>query len=159
MTKVDFYLVDEPGEPALLRFACRLTQKIFSLGHQIHIHAESGRQARQLDELLWSFSDLSFLPHRLVTTTSSNRQEPSATGTSGDERRTITIGFDHDPVNAEDVLINLSDRVPLWFSRFNRVTEFVGGDEPSRGFARERYRFYRDRGYNLDTHQIAKQPE
>ena len=84
MTKVDFYLVDEPGEPALLRFACRLTQKIFSLGHQIHIHAESGRQARQLDELLWSFSDLSFLPHRLVTTTSSNRQEPSATGTSGD---------------------------------------------------------------------------
>ena len=53
-----------------------------------------------------------------------------------------------------DVLINLTPAVPLFFSRFARVAEIVGQDEDSKLSARERFRFYRDRGYALESHTI-----
>jgi DNA polymerase-3 subunit chi len=44
--------------------------------------------------------------------------------------------------------------VPPFFSRFHRVAELVDGDEEQRRQSRERYRFYRDRGYALENHPI-----
>jgi DNA polymerase III subunit chi len=44
--------------------------------------------------------------------------------------------------------------VPPWFGRFNRVAEPVGADEAARAAARERYRYYQDRGYTLNTHKL-----
>ena len=53
-----------------------------------------------------------------------------------------------------DVLINLSAEVPEFFSRYERVAEVVDADAARREQSRERYRFYRDRGYKLNTHQV-----
>jgi DNA polymerase-3 subunit chi len=52
------------------------------------------------------------------------------------------------------VLVNLESTVPPWFGRFHRVAELVGGDDSARAAARERYRFYQDRGYTLNTHRL-----
>jgi DNA polymerase-3 subunit chi len=54
----------------------------------------------------------------------------------------------------DDVLVNLASTVPAFFSRFNRVAELVGNDEAARAAARERYRFYQERGYTLNTHKL-----
>ena len=148
MTKIDFYLLDNETRNGLLRFVCQLTEKIYALGHRIHLHTANQQTARQLDQLLWTFSELAFLPHQLI-----DADHPGDTST----HPPITIGCVgefSDPLHCEDVLVNLSTEVPLWFSRFSRVTEFVAGGEDDRLTARERYRFYRDRGYNLDMHQI-----
>ena len=53
-----------------------------------------------------------------------------------------------------DVLINLAADVPEFFSRYERVAEVVDANALRREQSRERYRFYRDRGYKLDTHQV-----
>lgn len=148
MTKVDFYLLENETRNGLLRFACQLTEKIVSLGHRVHLHTANNQTAEHLDQLLWSFSELAFLPHQRV-----DADHPLDT----DHPTPVTIGTvgDHsDPLHCEDVLVNLDAEVPLWFSRFSRVTEFVSGDDAERQSARERYRFYRDRGYNLDMHPI-----
>jgi len=50
------------------------------------------------------------------------------------------------------VIVNLGDRTPPNFSRFDRLIELVSGDEADRAHARERFRFYRDRGYPMQTH-------
>ena len=53
-----------------------------------------------------------------------------------------------------DLLINLADEIPMFFSRFQRVVEVVSEDKQSRESGRNRFRFYRDRGYDLRTHQL-----
>jgi DNA polymerase-3 subunit chi len=54
------------------------------------------------------------------------------------------------------VLINLHDAPPPFFSRFERLAEVVGADEAGAAAARERFRFYRERGYELRTHNLSE---
>ncbi len=54
-----------------------------------------------------------------------------------------------------DVLVNLGQDVPSWFSRYARVAELVSGDEAARQAGRDRFRFYRDRGIEPETHQLG----
>ena len=48
---------------------------------------------------------------------------------------------------------NLRDAPPPFFSRFARLAEIVPADAAAAG--RERYRFYRERGYELRAHNLA----
>jgi DNA polymerase-3 subunit chi len=54
-----------------------------------------------------------------------------------------------------DVLVNLDQTVPAFFGQFERVAEIVSGDDNVRNQARERYKYYRDRGYSLNSHNIG----
>ena len=103
--------------------------------------ASSG-QARELDELLWTFHQGSFVPHALWV---------SAT----DDPVPITIGYD-EPTDVDgDLLINLADAIPSFFDRFTRIAEIIDGTQESRRLGRERFGFYRDNGYKPDTHNIS----
>jgi DNA polymerase-3 subunit chi len=53
------------------------------------------------------------------------------------------------------VLVNLGQTTPTGFARFERLIEVVGLDQADREPGRERWRFYRDRGYQVTTHDIA----
>ena len=66
----------------------------------------------------------------------------------------VLLGQDIEPEGSDDVLINLSSEVPSFFSRFSRVVEPVAADDSARAAARERYRYYQDRGYTLNTHKL-----
>ena len=143
MTRIDFYILAAGGDDRA-PFACRLAEKAYTRGHRIYIHVADAAAAKRLDDLLWTFSDGSFLPHAVVD------------GGDPDPDTPVHIGFGPEPVG-QDVLINLADETPLFFSRFERVAELVGGDEASRALARERYRFYRDRGYPLESHTIGSE--
>ncbi len=103
--------------------------------------ASSG-QARELDELLWTFRQGSFLPHALSV---------SAT----DDPVPITIGFDEPSDIDGDLLINLADAIPSFFDRFTRIAEIIDGTPESRRLGRERFGFYRDNGYEPNTHKIS----
>lgn len=140
MTRVDFYILEAGGAEARQRFACRLTEKAFAQGHRVFVHTGDPESARRLDELLWTFRAGSFVPHELA---------------EGDPGTPVHVGAGEPPREQDDVLINLAPEVPLFFSRFTRVAEVVDGDEGAREAGRERYRFYRERGYTLDTHNVA----
>ena len=142
MTRVDFYVLKDPSDTACALFACRLTEKAVQQGHQVFINTESALQLLQLDDLLWTFRSGSFLPHAV-----------DSGEDSGDFP--VLLGHEREPSNSHDVLVNLSNEVPPFFSRFNRVAELVGGSETQRAEARNRYRFYKDRGYTLNTHEIS----
>ena len=55
----------------------------------------------------------------------------------------------------DEVLVNLAAEWPPAFARFRRLVEIVSRDEDDKRAARERYRFYRDRGYEIHTHNLA----
>jgi DNA polymerase-3 subunit chi len=141
MTRVDFYLLRDTGESTRVQFACRLIEKAVQQGHQVYINTESVVQLQQLDDLLWTFRAGSFLAHAL----------DDGQGHGGSP---VLLAHGREPTDSHDVLVNLSNDVPAFFSRFNRVAELVGGESRQRAEARDRYRFYKDRGYTLNTHEI-----
>lgn len=144
MTQIDFYILNGDADGARLELCCRIADKAMQRDHRVFINSASEQEARQLDELLWTFSQGSFVPHSIV------RSRPSEPPTEP-----VLIGCATEPVSDHwDVLINLASTVPEWFSRYERVVELVDGDSRRRDEGRERYRFYRDRGYELKTHQI-----
>jgi DNA polymerase-3 subunit chi len=148
MTRVDFYVLDEQAVQARELFACRLTEKAWRLKHRVYLHAASGEAAREVDQLLWTFRDGSFVPHAL------DGDAADAADAAAD-RAPVRIGAGGEPRFEAELLINLGHEVPLFFSRFDRVAEIVAGTDEHKAAARERFRFYRDRGYALETHQIG----
>ena len=161
MTRVDFYVLESGTRETLFQFVCRLTEKAWRKGNRIFMHCHDDQTAAKLDNLLWTYRDISFLPHSLA---------------SQDEETPIVIGVATNPPEAGgfpteagdlppeasdlrpqayDLLINLADSVPEFFSRFERVIETTGIDDQHRQLARERYRFYQQRGYALETHKIS----
>jgi DNA polymerase-3 subunit chi len=53
-------------------------------------------------------------------------------------------------------MLNLHEESPPAFSRFERLIEVVGRDDEDRQRARNRFRFYRDRGYEIHHHDLSK---
>lgn len=141
MTRVDFYVSSNNASDAHLQLACRIVDKAYQQQNQVYVHAATPEQARQFDELLWVFRDGAFIPHCQLNDT-------IAADTP------IIIGCDTPPALKPDVLINLGQEVPGFFSRFERVIEIVAGDESARAQARQRFKFYRERGYPLETHEL-----
>ena len=139
MTRVGFYVVQAAEQGHRLQVAVRLADKAFAQGHRIFINAVDETQARTLDELLWSFRPASFLPHGLLG------QEHSDT---------IAIGWGQEPQNHNDLLINLQLGIPSFFSRFQRVAEVVTQDPASLQALRKSWKFYKERGYQLEKHDL-----
>ncbi len=138
MTRVDFYLTHDI-DPSLA--VCRLTNKAFRLGHQLYILTENSEQSATLNRLLWTFNPGSFIPHSLYNA-------------NLDQELPVLIGEQEPPENWHDVLISLASAIPSFFSRFGRVADVVGAAEEAKQQARERFRFYRERGYSLQTHNL-----
>jgi DNA polymerase III subunit chi len=144
VTQVDFYILDSDSEDARLTLACKIVDKATQLDHHVFIHSTSDDEAQKLDGLLWTFSQGSFIPHRVVRGEIANPPlEP------------VLIGVNQPPGPGRwDVLINLAPDVPEFFSRYERVAEVVDANAVRREQSRDRYRFYRDRGYKLNSHQV-----
>lgn len=142
MTRVDFYVLGAGATLDRERLVCRIAGKALSQGQRLHIHAASQRQADTIDELLWTFKDVSFLPHQQVREVY-------------DPETPISIGCEGLPPGRAEVMINMAHPVPDFVSRYERVIEVVDQNPETRQRARERYRRYQDLGYPLDTHDIT----
>ena len=144
MTRVDFYVLPEGTSAGREKFVCRLVDIAYRRGQRVYVHAQSKDQATLLDDLLWSFQAGSFIPHALY---------PAETAVD----IPILIGHEGVPDSGHEVLINLAATVPGFFSRFDRVAEVVNQDTAIKQAGRERFRFYRHRGYALETHTLTAQ--
>jgi DNA polymerase-3 subunit chi len=51
----------------------------------------------------------------------------------------------------DDTLINFTSKEIQGFSRYLKMYELVGHDDEDKNSARERYRFYKDCGYQVDS--------
>jgi DNA polymerase-3 subunit chi len=143
MTQVDFYILGETARANRYQFTCRLTEKIYLQGLRVYIHLGSTEDLRHLDRLLWTFRDGSFIPHGILGNADANVTP-------------VLLGAGEQAGAEDSVLINLAPAVPDFFSRFARVAEIIDQDPQVRQAGRARFRFYRDRGYPLDTHEMVQ---
>ena len=143
--RVDFYVLAAADGDARLRFACRLAEKVYALGQRVHLHAASAAESAELDELLWTFRQGSFLPHEMLRA-DLPPQSP------------VTVGHGDVATHRTEVLINLAAEVPDFVEAFPRVAEIVDGNEDDRQLGRERFRRYRGAGWITATHPIGASP-
>ncbi|SAK50819.1 DNA polymerase III subunit chi [Caballeronia hypogeia] len=134
MTRIDFHT--NVGDP--LAYACRLARKAYASGKPVVVLAEPQRLAA-FDEQLWTFEPLEFIPHCMA-------KSPLAQDTP------VVLTSNLDEAPHHQVLVNLGAPMPAQFARFERLVEIVGDDGDELAAGRERYRFYRDRGYAIQTH-------
>jgi DNA polymerase III subunit chi len=138
MTRIDFYtkVADR------LQTACTLCGKAVARQMRVLVLTPDAESTDRIDRLLWTHPPIGFLPHVRA----------------GHRLAGVTpIVVDHDPgaLDRDDLLVNLRPDTPELFSRFQRVIEIVGqGDEETLA-GRLRYRFYRDRGYEITHHDLG----
>lgn len=137
MTEVKFFFnVDHK-----LNFACKLAKKAFEDGRKLVVYAPDAVRAGEFDRLLWTFSQLSFVPHVRA-------EHVLASETP------IIIATDDQALPHHDALLNLGNEPPPFFSRFEHLREIVSMDDEDRGYARERLKFYKSRGFNILNHDM-----
>ncbi len=142
MTRVSFYVLKSQDPLSRQQFACRLAEKAWREGHQVFIYTENLQQCADMDAALWAFRKESFVPHAIMS-------EDSAV------MAPVLISHDNTPPpRLMDVLINLHPQHPMFFSQFERMAEIIDDDEEIKQHGRQRYKFYQDRGYPLETHHL-----
>ncbi len=142
MTRISFYVLKGNTEQDRQTFACRLIEKAYYQGHQVYIHTENQKQTEHINQALWSFRTDSFIPHQIVS------------NTSADKQCSILVGHDTVAPKLMDLLVNLAPEQPIFFSQFERVAECINDDDTIKSAGRERYRFYQQRGYELETFNL-----
>jgi DNA polymerase-3 subunit chi len=138
--KVEFYILDATSRQQAMHFACGLIEKSYANQQAIYVHLASKDEAERMDTLLWTYQEDSFLPHLLFTQTS--------------DEAPILIGYRDAPSSNKQVLINLSDNMPVFYSEFAHVIEIVFSDPTVQQLARDRFRQYRESGCELHTYKI-----
>lgn len=140
VTKVDFYT----GVDDRLRAACKLSHKAIENGMRVQLYSPDEATTQALDALLWSYPATAFLPHCRSEDAAANEM-PVLLAHAGE-------AFPH-----SEVLISLHTSCLPFFSRFERVIEIVGAGEADAKAGRERFSFYRDRGYEMRHFDLRRQ--
>lgn len=143
MARIDFYLLAAAGDGSRDRFACRLAEKAYRLRHSVHIQAADRLRAVELDDLLWTFRDGSFVPHELIEARDASVEAP------------ITIGCTAASLRPADLLINLTDALPPELGSFPRVAEIVTSDADRKQRSRALFSEYRSQGHTLEVHELT----
>lgn len=132
MTRIEFYSNADPK----LHVACQLVAKAFQDAKRVLVLVPDESVCRTMDRLLWTFQATGFIPHCM-----SHHALASETP--------VLIARDGTSLPHDEVLLNLSEECPSFFARFERLIEVVGRDDVDKQLGRNRYRFYRDRGFEI----------
>ena len=138
--RVDFHFNVEHR----LQYACRVVRRARSADCRVLLYSRDADRLSHVDTALWTFSALDFVPHVAVDSPLSGRTP-------------VLLASSLDGTAPEcPVLVNLDDEVPPELpslrGRFERLIEIVSRDDDDRRRARERFRIYRDAGFEPQSH-------
>jgi DNA polymerase-3 subunit chi len=137
--RVDFYVM-EGTAAARLKVACRLAEKAYLAAQRTLIWHTDRAELETLDELLWTFTDGSFVPHEWLT--------------SNPAGAPVLLSAGSPPAAAFDFVINLAADPPPFLPLARRIAEIIDGDEGRRRAGRARFKAYRELGIQPMTHPL-----
>src|SRR4051812_13862907 len=144
--RVDFYVLEEASSTGRLKLACRLAEKAYLAAQVALVWHTDPHELKELDELLWTFMDGSFVPHDFLIS-------GAAAGTSIQETPVLLSAGDPPP-RPVDIIINLAPEVPACLGQTRRVAEIIDGDDARRRAGRARFKAYRDLGIQPASHNV-----
>jgi len=111
-------------------------------GKPVLVYVPASERSAELDRLLWTHPATGFVPHC--------RDDDKLAAETG-----VILAASLDNSQHDGCLVNLSDEIPPGFSRFQELIEIISADDGDRLPGRERFRFYRERGYPLEARDIS----
>lgn len=139
MTQIDFYT----HVSNKLQTACIVCRKALAQDLRVMILTPDEDTTERVDRILWTHPATGFIPHvrarhRLASVTP------------------VIVDHDLAGVERDELLLNLRLDTPEVFSRFQRLVEIVSTEEQDVAAGRQRFRWYRDRGYEVRAHDIRQ---
>jgi DNA polymerase-3 subunit chi len=147
MPSVDFYVLEGSDGRERLRFGCQIIAKAFEAEKRVLVCLDSPAELTAFDDLLWTFAQDSFVPHEVLSAASDWEETP------------VLLTTSLPPPSPPDVLVNLSQQLPAAAAAAERVIEIIDGDEVRRQAGRVRFKQYRERGIEPQTHKLGAGPE
>jgi DNA polymerase-3 subunit chi len=129
MTNIQFYILASDKLEDRWHYIQRLVAQSLQRGKSVHIHTACPRDTRTLIERL-----------------------ENSTNNATDEL--VFVDHKGEPEADREVLINLSQEVPYFFSSFETTIEVIHDEPDVKAVGRERYRYYQERGYPLRHQEI-----
>jgi DNA polymerase III subunit chi len=139
MTAVAFHF----NAPSKLAYACRLLRKAAAAGSTVAVLGDEPLLLK-LDEQLWSFSALDFVPHARVNHLTAEQLAHTP----------IWLCNAAEQGQGRQVLVNLTQTVPTAYETYSRVIEVVSNDEADKQSARLRWKYYTERGIEIVRHDL-----
>lgn len=150
-TQVMFYILnnensddkknDSTDSNSAFYHACLQASHFYRQNQRVFIYTQDKHSAELVDELLWAFDSDSFVPHNL-------------SGEGPKQGSPVEISFQ--PMRGRRaVLINLTATVPDFANQFQFIVDFVPSDETLKQQARERFKVYRQWGFQVDNQPVA----
>ena len=140
--RIDFYVLEADATDGRLRLACKIIDRAYRSGHTAYLWARDDHETDLLDDLLWTFSQNSFVPH-------------SRNNHNSDLTTPVHIGHHPPQSGSAEVVVSVADRPVEDYSNVLRIAEVVGFGEAEKQSGRSRFKFYRDQGLELETHRIT----
>lgn len=142
MPEISFYILSTTGAGARYAFACKLIEKAYRSGYFAYVVTDSDSQSQWLDQLLWTFRPTSFVPHEIYQ------------GSLPEFANTVLIGSLPAPDAWQKVILNLSSHSPTDLTQSEKVLEILDNDEQVKALGRERFRYYKQSGFDPQTYHI-----
>ena len=139
--RIDFYKLNSQNSTSINRFCCQLADKVVRMGNPVFVMTKNETETRLLDDMMWTFSDSSFLPH-------------ATQGDIEDADAAVIIGHSA-PASSGYLLINLSDELPENIQNYERIAEIINEAPQNLNGGRARYSAYKKDAYPLHYHEIT----
>ena len=142
MSEIEFHT----GVADKLGFVCRLLRKAVARQARVVVHGDAP-DLQRLDQLLWTFDPLAFVPHAVC----------DAPARDGALVRHTPVWLCREPVQAphHDVLVGLGPQTAPGFETFTRVIEVVSAEPQDALAGRSRWKYYVARGYSIRHHEAG----
>lgn len=136
--QIDFYILENTE---YFNMACRLLEKAYLEHYRTFVLCSNEEIAKKLDDLLWTFKDISFVPHHRWQDT---------------EHTSSPICIHHEMINThhKDLLVLLTDKLPGEYQLFKRIAIIVPNNEAEKQKARQLYKELQTNNINLNVHKI-----
>ena len=142
-TNVLFHHFESIERKDFLIYVCKLIEKGYKQNiNPIYIKTDTQKQAEELDKILWTFRQESYIPHTLVDQDSNNTQP-------------VQIGWIDNEIEDAEAIINLSDGMPDISNHLKKIHEIIENIDEKKEKARERWKKYKSIGFNIKAHKVS----
>ena len=141
--QIDFYILEDSSGAVKQQTACRIIHKAYSQGLTVFVRTSDIDEGNAVDGLLWSFSQGSFIPHCIAENTLKDWKDYP-----------VQIGVGDISGQPSDILMNLNGEISEQNFAHSRIIELVCGADQDRQAGRGRFRTYKEKGYEPNTHKL-----
>ncbi|EPG35699.1 DNA polymerase III subunit chi [Acinetobacter colistiniresistens] len=135
MAQISFYLFENSAERQV-ESACRLCRKILNQHPQIWWYCTDADLQTELDELLWRFDPVSFIPHGIDQVTSP-----------------VCISAELPP-SSDWIVFNFNNHALEQTQDFRHIIEIIENNEAAKQIGREKFKMYRRLGIEPRTFKL-----